>query len=155
MQANTIEDFRRLVDVRGEDDCWPYQGTILDTGYGQISIGGKRELAHRLAWADANGPIPAGVTVDHRCHDRSCGKVNKDCLHRRCCNPRHGRLLGRGENAARSNTEKITCPRGHVYDYVNPNRGWRQCTTCENDLRRERRREARTRGDARPRTVEV
>ena len=41
-------------------------------GYGRISLGGLKLLAHRLAWELAHGPIPAGLHVLHRCDNPRC-----------------------------------------------------------------------------------
>lgn len=41
-------------------------------GYGVISINKKRTTAHRAAWVIANGPIPPGMIVCHRCDNRAC-----------------------------------------------------------------------------------
>mgnify|MGYP007071623989 FL=1 len=51
---------------------------------------GKRMYAHRAAWEVVNGPVPAGLVVDHRCHnaDTAC-PGGPSCPHRRCCNPAH------------------------------------------------------------------
>jgi HNH endonuclease len=51
--------------------------------YGQLHVG-----VHRLAWELANGPIPKGMHVLHRC-DNS-----------RCCNPDHLFLGTQSENMA-------------------------------------------------------
>lgn len=40
-------------------------GNINGDGYRQIRIDGARWLAHRLIWIYANGPIPAGMQIDH------------------------------------------------------------------------------------------
>lgn len=58
--------------------------------------------AHRLSWMLANGPIPAGLTVDHLCHtqDPSCPGGNA-CDHRRCINPDHMELVTQTENGLR------------------------------------------------------
>lgn len=44
-------------------------------GYGYISIHNQNQLAHRVAWESAHGPIPAGLVIDHLCHNRACIKV--------------------------------------------------------------------------------
>lgn len=42
-------------------------------GYGRIKIGGGLNLtAHRVAWELANGNIPQGLCVLHRCDNRKC-----------------------------------------------------------------------------------
>lgn len=65
--------FWSKVEKAGPDECWLYRGTILNTGYGQISFGRRhRESAHRFAYADLVGPIPEGLTIDHLCFVRAC-----------------------------------------------------------------------------------
>lgn len=41
-------------------------------GYGVLKWGGKMCRAHRLAWEDANGPIPTGIDVLHKCDVPAC-----------------------------------------------------------------------------------
>ncbi len=85
--------FWALVDKDGPGGCWLWTGSILDTGYGQISVGprgsARRWLAHRLSWELVNGPIPAGMKIDHRCHVPQC--VNPA--------PEHLRLATTKQNA--------------------------------------------------------
>lgn len=48
---------------------------FLKRGYGQIRVGGRTgrtARVHRVAWELANGPIPAGMSVLHRCDVRNC-----------------------------------------------------------------------------------
>lgn len=54
-------------------------GTINKVnGYGYLGVDDRPRLAHRLTWAIANGPIPRGLEVLHRCDVRHC--VNPDHL---------------------------------------------------------------------------
>lgn len=58
--------------------CIPWQGYTDPTGYGKQSRGGNVLYAHRLAWEDANGPIPKGLLVLHTCDNPPC--VNSEHL---------------------------------------------------------------------------
>jgi hypothetical protein len=69
--------FWSKVQVGAEDECWPYTGCKINTGYGQHRVGVSKVLAHRVAYADVKGPVPDGLVVRHSCHCRPC------------CNPKH------------------------------------------------------------------
>lgn len=110
------------------DACWLWTASIGSHGYGQIGwqVGEGRNtmvLAHRVAWWLAHGPIPDGLTVDHRCRVR------------RCCNPAHLRLLTNVENARDNGMARRThCPHGHEYTPENTRRdrhGHRFCRACQ------------------------
>lgn len=58
--------------VNKSDDCWEWTACKNSAGYGQIRINGKAELAHRVSWELANGPIPDAMYVLHRCDNPSC-----------------------------------------------------------------------------------
>ena len=45
--------------------CLEWTGPRLKGGYGQVTVKGKRWLAHRLTWHVFNGPIPQGMFVCH------------------------------------------------------------------------------------------
>ncbi len=57
---------------RPEHGCWIFHGAITDVGYGRLWVNKVRWLAHRFAWTIANGPIPDGKWVLHRCDVRAC-----------------------------------------------------------------------------------
>lgn len=58
--------------VEGIDECWVWTGSINCGGYGTLSVDGRSTLAHRASWNLANGEIPGGQYVLHRCDNRSC-----------------------------------------------------------------------------------
>jgi hypothetical protein len=62
------------VIVRGPDECWEWTGKKGDWGHGRFYGGPDRgEIgAHRFSWELANGPIPAGLNVLHRCDNPPC-----------------------------------------------------------------------------------
>lgn len=41
-------------------------------GYRRARFNGRVVGAHRIAWEKANGPIPEGMSVCHRCNNKSC-----------------------------------------------------------------------------------
>lgn len=58
------------------NDCWEWQGCCTPAGYGVIkkTVEGKLRsfYVHRVAWVGANGPIPEGLVICHRCDNRRC-----------------------------------------------------------------------------------
>ena len=60
-----------LIKVSGE--CWIYTGVKSKDGYGQIGVGRTTTVrAHRAAYQEFIGPIPAGVLVCHKCDTPLC-----------------------------------------------------------------------------------
>lgn len=72
---NIKERFWGRVKVRKGNACWLWDGPPRHNGYGEIRINGrngKTLRAHRVAWEIANGPIPEGLCVMHKCDNRIC-----------------------------------------------------------------------------------
>lgn len=61
-----------------QGDCLIWTGSCNPGGYGQLSVNGRIVRAHRFAWEQINGPIPAGMVIDHTCWNRAC--VNTEHL---------------------------------------------------------------------------
>lgn len=68
------ERFWSKVDRRGPDECWPWNGARHASGHGVISKGGRgfTTRAHRVSWEINVSPIPAGLSVLHRCDNPPC-----------------------------------------------------------------------------------
>lgn len=61
------------------DDCINWTGLTWSQGrYGMEKFEGRCMGAHRAAWIRANGPIPDGLLVCHKCDNGLC--VNLDHL---------------------------------------------------------------------------
>lgn len=72
------ERFWNRVDVKGENDCWPWKGSRNKGGYGLYLANDKRgHTAHRMAWTLLHGEPPPDKFVCHTCDTRLC------------CNPAH------------------------------------------------------------------
>lgn len=52
--------------------CWTWSGYRNRLGYGVSYCRGRQYTAHRRSWEIANGQIPAGLHVMHRCDNRAC-----------------------------------------------------------------------------------
>lgn len=72
------ERFWRHVRKAAPDECWEWQATKNNKGYGMINEGGRGRplLAHRVSWTLSNGEIPPRMCVLHRCDNRSCVNPN-------------------------------------------------------------------------------
>lgn len=73
---------RAFIESRSIPDpssgCWLWQHGRDSHGYGNAWHGGKHHGAHRVSWELANGPIPDGLCVCHKCDTPAC--VNPDHL---------------------------------------------------------------------------
>lgn len=116
------------------DDCWRWTGGLGTTGYGRISLGGRKGRqwgAHRIAWSLLRGDVPDGLELDHLCRVRSC------------VNPWHLEPVTHAVNSRRSSAGAVNaarlsaqthCKRGHEFTPANTRRtrsGSRRCRECD------------------------
>lgn len=94
----TEERFWSKVKKAPGDGCWEWTGSGPDTGYGNIHVGGRNELTHRYSWALANGEIPRGLCVLHRCDNRKCVRPSHLFLGSKKDNTRDMFFKGRERN---------------------------------------------------------
>ena len=73
--------------VNKTETCWEWTGTLIKGGYGKITYGSKQAVAHRVSYEMSGEVIPAGMDIDHICHNRACVR------------PEHLRLATRKQNS--------------------------------------------------------
>lgn len=130
LRVSDHDRFWSRVDRTG--DCWEWRAGKISTGYGAFCISDARGmlkqqvLAHRWAYEEARGPIPAGLVIDHLCRNRAC--VNPE--HMEAVTTRVNLLRGQSPFAHRA--RQTHCLRGHPFDEVNTiiSEGRRHCRAC-------------------------
>jgi hypothetical protein len=120
------------IAARSRSICWPWTG-YKRGDYGYFKLGGKMRSAHRVAYEDLIGPIPAGLVVDHLCRNPIC--VNPFHLEPVTHQVNNRRGLGpkvASERMKRRNQRRIQCKHGHPFTpentYVQPD--GRRCRQC-------------------------
>jgi hypothetical protein len=137
------ERFWERIEKDQSTGCWNFRARYYSRGYAQFSVSGNgsdgsqvRVYAHRYSWELHRGPIPAGLSLDHRCRNTIC------------CNPDHLEPVSLKENVLRSNgvfalnARKAMCKRGHQFTPQNTyskRPGERRCRTCRADQHRAKR----------------
>lgn len=73
--------FWSKVDKKSNDECWEWKAVRDKNGYGTFKLdyrNGKhiKIRAHRLSWIIANGDIPRGMFICHKCDNTGCVNPN-------------------------------------------------------------------------------
>lgn len=90
------------VEIRGQDECWPWLSSRDLGGYGMFGYKGRAHKAHRIAYTLMRGDIPKGLHVLHKCDRPECCNpahlytgTNKENHHDKCRKGRLGVVGGR------------------------------------------------------------
>lgn len=65
------------VQIKGNDECWPWTAGKYPKGYGKFKRNGSAQVASRVAWELHNNALLGDRFACHTCHNPSC------------CNPNH------------------------------------------------------------------
>lgn len=90
MKRNSLSDVWKKIAIKGEDDCWEWQGyrttTKYGKGYGAFGIDGATYLVHRISYLIAH---PDAISLAAP-KDKSIKEfVLHSCDNMICCNPKH------------------------------------------------------------------
>lgn len=116
------------------DTCWVWQAAVSRNGYGRFSLPGQAAgyvLAHRWAYEQLRGEIPAGLVLDHLCRNTLC------------VNPWHLEPVTKSVNARRGRlweSEKTHCVNNHPFDQTNTRitkQGHRSCRACASNRKQQ------------------
>lgn len=79
MKRQSRWNYTKFVDRKGAHECWLWKSALTNDNYPRFGAEGKQWWAHRLAYEDRYGPIPAWPekVVMHLCNNPPC------------CNPEH------------------------------------------------------------------
>lgn len=101
-----VAHFWSRVDIRGEDECWPWDHPDSRQGYGHVWFDQRVQAAHRVA-KYLSGADVQGAHVHHKCENPSC------------CNPAHLEVLLASSHQKLKRTSYFRCPKGHRWTKEN------------------------------------
>lgn len=140
--ALILARFERMHIPEPMSGCLIWTGCWTSSRYGILYINKIARVAHRAAWCMFNGPIPAGLDLDHKCRTRPCVNVThlEPVTHR-------VNIL-RGEGPCAVNARKTICGKGHPLDesntYVYSKTGGRYCKQCQRNTSAQRYRDSKS-----------
>lgn len=93
------EDLKRFwsfVEITNPNDCWKWNGTMYNTGYGSFFIFGISIRAHRFSLYANGVEIPTPMFSCHHCDNKRC--VNPNHLYVGTCSQNNRDARSRGLN---------------------------------------------------------
>ena len=89
-------------------DCIEWTGCRDKFGYGMRRVNGKVRRLHLIAYEEANGPIPNGLVVRHKCDNPSCYNPDHLELGTRADNVKDRDVRGRTAKGVKVGCAKLT-----------------------------------------------
>ena len=127
-----LDWFWSFVDSSG-DGCHEWQGVRSIKGYGTGPTMFGTDIAHRIVYMLANGPIPSTTLVCHACDNPPCCRIDHLFAGTPAMNSQD--MVDKGRSIKGRHPER--CIHGHLFDEANtyivttPGReGQWQCRTC-------------------------
>lgn len=73
-----------------KNGCLEWKGSVTNAGYALIRVSPTKSMSvHRATWEAVNGPIPDGMAIHHKCHNKLCSEISHlELMDRR----EHGRM---------------------------------------------------------------
>jgi hypothetical protein len=103
-----IKRFKSKIAVR-PNGCHEWTSFKDNCGYGRFMFGSNGVvLAHRVAWEIANGPIPEGIKVLHKCDNPKCVNPEHLFLGTQQDNMNDMYSKGRGPVGEKASSHKLT-----------------------------------------------
>lgn len=97
---------KKLILEATETGCIiPTSHKLNADGYFRKRTNGHLEMYHRTVWRQANGEIPEGCEIDHKCRARHC------------CNLEHLQMLEGTEHTVKTNVERYADRKLKAKDY--------------------------------------
>ena len=124
--------FRR---VAVDGDCLIWMGARNEHGYGVIGFRGSSFGSHRAAWMVANGEIPNGLCVCHKCDVPAC--INPEHLFLGTHTDNMRDMVSKCRNGHNTHPEKFLGDRGYSTLHPEVYRGERNSNAklTESDVR--------------------
>lgn len=127
---------RFLVKVDKQDNgCWIWTAGLTSDGYGQFSLDGRPQRAHRVSYEHYVGEIPDGMLIRHKCDVPTC--VAPEHIEVGTYKQNTADMYERNRQHNHHFRKKEFCKRGHpLAEGRHTPEGRRVCRPCVNMLAR-------------------